>query len=107
MLRVDRNLAKFIRYKWPDLHIDIRKNIAEAKYLDVEDVSGLTLADKYVRKIEGRGIGEGKARKIIKVFKAADEHDCPSTTCDRKMASCATVRRSSSGSTCHLTTPAS
>ena len=62
-MRVDRNLAKFIRHKWPDIHVDIRKNIAEADYFDVEEVNGLTLADKYVRKVEGRGITSPKARR--------------------------------------------
>jgi hypothetical protein len=85
MMRVDRDLAKFIRHKWPDIHVDIRKNIAEADYFDVEEVNGLTLADKYVRKVEGRGITSPKARAIIKVFRTLDVFDCPSDKCSKKM----------------------
>ena len=88
-MRVDRHLAKFIRHKWPDIHVAIRKNIAGADYFDVEEVNGLTLADKYVRKVEGRGITSPKARAIIKVFRTLEVFDCPgmglSAKCSKKM----------------------
>jgi hypothetical protein len=85
MLKVDRKLRKYIKAKYPDSHKDISKNLAEAEYFNLDEAKELTMRKVDTKKIEGRSIGEGQARKIIKMFKAADEHDCPSATCGHKM----------------------